>query len=191
MIRELIGTGRALPEDQHVDLGLVDSIDVETFGQPGQRTFNVTAVSARGRAVVWLEKNLLLQLTLAIRQLLEQRKPPSSPAVYVPEYAHTGDPVSVEFKSSDMSLRYDETSDVFTMEAIEPGDRDDEDSDQEEQVVVQFSFGRSAADRLSGEGQKIVASGRPFCPYCHAPINPDGHICPRSNGHNRAESSLD
>lgn len=186
-----IRTGRALPEDQRVDLGLVDSIEVETIGVPGQRTFNITARSARGQAVVWMEKDQLLQLTLAILQLVQQRESPTPPAAYVPEYAHTGDPVSVEFKAGDMRLRYDGPSDVFTMEATDPGDRDEEDSGEEEEVAVQFSFGRSTAERLAKEGQKIVASGRPICPYCHAPINPDGHVCPKANGHNRIENVLE
>lgn len=179
-----------------MDLGLVDSVKVETFGRPGERTFNIAARSARGQAVVWMEKDQLLQLTLAFGQLVEQREPPDTPLAYVPEYAHTGDPVSVDFKAGDIRLRYDAPSDVFTLEATNPGDRPDEDGGEEdrgeeEQVAVQFSFGRSAAIRLAEEGQKIVAAGRPFCPYCHAPMNPDGHICPKSNGHNRAESLLE
>ncbi len=30
---------------------------------------------------------------------------------------------------------------------------------------------------------RIVASGRPPCPLCGAPLDPQGHICPRRNGH--------
>jgi hypothetical protein len=30
-----------------------------------------------------------------------------------------------------------------------------------------------------------VAAGRPRCPYCHSPIEPEGHVCPRSNGHSK------
>jgi hypothetical protein len=26
-----------------------------------------------------------------------------------------------------------------------------------------------------------VAAGRPKCPLCDFPMNPDGHICPRMN----------
>lgn len=179
-------TGRALPEDQRVDLGLVDSIRAATIGEPGQRTFNITAQSARGTAIVWMEKDLLLQLSLAIRQLAEEQTAPDAPTAFVPEYAHTGDPVSVEFKAGDMRLQYDAAADVFTMEATDPGDRDDDDAeDAEEQVAVQFSFGRSAAEEMAEEGQNIVAAGRPICPYCHSPIEPDGHVCPKTNGHSK------
>jgi uncharacterized repeat protein (TIGR03847 family) len=29
----------------------------------------------------------------------------------------------------------------------------------------------------------IVAAGRPPCPLCGLPLDTDGHICPRQNGH--------
>ena len=173
-----------MPEDQRVDLGLVDSIKAATVGEPGQRTFNITAQSARGQAIVWMEKDQLLQLSLAIRQLAEEQKAPDPPTAFFPESAHTGEPVAVEFKAGDMRLRYDADSDVFTMEATDPGDRND-DSEDEEQVAVQFSFGRRAAEEMAEEGQKMVAAGRPICPYCHSPIEADGHVCPKTNGHSK------
>lgn len=174
-----------MPEDQRVDLGLVDSITAATIGEPGQRTFNIAARSARGQAIVWMEKDQLLQLSLAIRQLSEDQEAPNPPAPFFPEYAHSGEPVLVEFKAGDMRLRYDADTDVFTMEATDPGNRDD-DGDAEEQVAVQFSFGRSAAAEMAEEGQQIVAAGRPICPYCHSVIEQDGHVCPKTNGHSKS-----
>jgi len=29
----------------------------------------------------------------------------------------------------------------------------------------------------------VVASGRPPCPLCGQPLDKQGHICPRKNGH--------
>ena len=175
-----------MPEDQRVDLGLVDSIKAETVGEPGQRTFNINARSSRGQAIVWMEKDQLLQLALAIRQLSEDQEATDSPVAFIPEYAHTGDPVTVEFKAGDMRLRYDGASDVFTMEATDPSSEGDDDSEEEEeQVAVQFSFKRSAAVAMAEEAQEIVAAGRPICPYCHNVIEPDGHVCPKTNGHSK------
>ena len=31
----------------------------------------------------------------------------------------------------------------------------------------------------------VVAAGRPPCPFCGQPLDPDGHICPRANGYRR------
>jgi uncharacterized repeat protein (TIGR03847 family) len=132
-----------------------------------------------------MEKDQLLQLALAIGQLSEDQEPPDRPSAFVPEYAHIGEPVSVEFKVGDMRVRYDTSTDIFTMEATDLGDRDDDDGLEETQVEVQFSFRRSDARVLAEDGQKVVAAGRPRCPYCHSPIEPDGHVCPRSNGHSK------
>lgn len=30
---------------------------------------------------------------------------------------------------------------------------------------------------------RVVASGRPLCPRCQLPMDPEGHRCPSSNGH--------
>lgn len=30
---------------------------------------------------------------------------------------------------------------------------------------------------------KVVAAGRPICPRCQLPMDPDGHRCPSNNGH--------
>ncbi|NDE26381.1 MAG: DUF3090 family protein [Actinobacteria bacterium] len=39
------------------------------------------------------------------------------------------------------------------------------------------SQARSFIDRASN----VIKAGRPPCMFCGAPINPDGHICPRMN----------
>lgn len=177
-----------MTQEQRFDLGLVDAIEAETFGEPGQRTFNVSVRSARGEAKVWMEKEQLLQLSVAIRRLAAAAESPGSPEGYVPEYAHAGDPVAVDFKIGDMRLRYDEATDVFTLEATDSRRDDDEGEDQgavEEPTTVQFAFRRAAAEELAETATRIVSAGRPLCPFCHGPMDAAGHICPRSNGHHR------
>jgi len=29
----------------------------------------------------------------------------------------------------------------------------------------------------------LMKAGRPSCPVCSRPMDPEGHVCPRSNGH--------
>ena len=42
-------------------------------------------------------------------------------------------------------------------------------------AAMALGFARRAA--------RIVASGRPPCPFCGQPLNPEGHVCVRSNGY--------
>ena len=32
---------------------------------------------------------------------------------------------------------------------------------------------------------EVVAAGRPPCPLCTLPLDPEGHVCPRQNGYRR------
>jgi uncharacterized repeat protein (TIGR03847 family) len=59
-----------------------------------------------------------------------------------------------------------------------------EESDEDEgpdilRVRVTPAAARSFVERAA----KVVASGRPPCPLCGQPLDPQGHICPRRNGH--------
>ena len=35
---------------------------------------------------------------------------------------------------------------------------------------------------------KVVSAGRPPCPLCGLPLDTDGHVCPRQNGHRVANA---
>lgn len=41
----------------------------------------------------------------------------------------------------------------------------------------------AAARGFAGRAASVVSAGRPACPFCGQPLDPDGHLCPRSNGH--------
>ena len=31
----------------------------------------------------------------------------------------------------------------------------------------------------------LIGAGRPPCPFCGAPLDPNAHLCPRANGYRR------
>jgi uncharacterized repeat protein (TIGR03847 family) len=33
--------------------------------------------------------------------------------------------------------------------------------------------------------ERVLGAGRPDCPFCGQPIDPDGHLCVRANGFKR------
>jgi uncharacterized repeat protein (TIGR03847 family) len=39
------------------------------------------------------------------------------------------------------------------------------------------------AGALAAEVENLVAAGRPACELCGYPLDPSGHVCPRTNGH--------
>ena len=100
------------------------------------------------------------------------------------------DPVEVEFELEDDD---DEVADGDADD--EPGnaeleasiaatiqaafEADDDDGPDVLRVRMTADDARSFVERAA----RIVASGRPPCPLCGQPLDPQGHICPRRNGH--------
>ena len=183
-----------MPNVDKIDLGLVDNVVAESLGKPGERTFKVTAESRRGRAVVWMEKEQLFQVALAIRQFAAATEQPTDPERYHPEMPAPPVPIEIEFRAAGMSLRHDRSTDIFTVEAanVDPeAEREaggEAETDEEEPTVaVQFSFSRPNGVKLSEQAMEVCAAGRPRCQLCGGPIDPEGHVCPKKNGHHKGE----
>ena len=60
-----------------------------------------------------------------------------------------------------------------------------EDSSESELPTVDVRLDLSLALAFVSRTQALVAGGRPLCPFCISPINPEGHLCPRANGYRR------
>lgn len=179
-----------MPSVEKIDLGLVDTVVAESQGRPGERTFKISATGGRGSAIVWMEKEQLFQIAVAIRQFAASTDQPRNPDRYSPELPAPDAPTDLEFKAVEMSLRHDRSTDVFTVEAASveaDAPADGESDDEEEPVAVQFSFSRPTGVKLAEQAIEVCAAGRPRCPLCGGPIDPGGHICPKSNGHHKGE----
>jgi uncharacterized repeat protein (TIGR03847 family) len=179
------------------DFAAVDAIDAESIGEPGKRTFRVRILRGDESASLWVEKQQLSALGEAIPRLIEQldsedQHPDvdSRPINYFPD-----DP-TVEFKVGRLALGYAAQEDRLVLVAHDLGpDPDEEDdmgigADQEadyDPEIPAFScrFTREQARFLSNSCADAVAGGRPACVLCHRPINTDGHMCPRANGHQK------
>ena len=172
--------------EQSVHLGIVDDLEVLTYGEPGQRTFNITATSERGSAVVWLEKEQLYNIAFSLGNALEQMDPDdeiTSPTLPDIPPDSEGD---VDFKAARIAMQYDASRKVFLFAAagvsIEQIKAEEEDPDP---VILQFGFSHQQAVFIARRGIEIVAAGRPICPYCHIAVDQgEEHVCERRNGHN-------
>ena len=188
------------------DLGAVVSIEALTFGEPGLRTFRVDAHSGSAISSVWMEKEQLLQLGVYLRDMVgrlskEDRDKESD----LREDVWSGGDLNIDFKAGQMLLSYDKDSNAFYLQAYErenielpEGDfpqgsegsdpqSDDANADPETESVG-YWITTAQAIVLSEESLKICAAGRPTCFLCGQPINPDGHACPRANGHTVLEA---
>jgi uncharacterized repeat protein (TIGR03847 family) len=49
--------------------------------------------------------------------------------------------------------------------------------------VLRVRISPAAARAFSKRAMQIVEQGRPPCSLCGLPLDEEGHICPRQNGH--------
>ena len=176
-------------------LGAVASIEALTFGEPGLRTFRLDALSGAASCSIWMEKEQLLQLGVYLRDMVgrlsqEERDKESD----LREESWSGGELKVDFKAGQMALSYDSASNAFYLQAYER--ESDEQPEGETPTTgeaadpesVGFWITTAQAMVLGEEALKICAAGRPTCFLCGQPINPDGHACPRANGHTVLEA---
>jgi uncharacterized repeat protein (TIGR03847 family) len=64
-------------------------------------------------------------------------------------------------------------------------DEDFEEPEPEELLLVRLSAG--AARAFVSRSARVIEAGRPTCPFCSEPIDPEGHLCVRANGFKRRE----
>lgn len=93
---------------------------------------------------------------------------------------HIHPPVDPLFRTGEISLGYDSEDDLVVLIAQE---LQSEESDPEEGSLVRFWCTRSQLRAMCHWGIEVAERGRPICPQCGQPEEPEGHFCPKKNGH--------
>ena len=144
----------------------------------------------KGAAVlsVLVEKEQVRLLAVEASQFLdriaeeEPEEPPS--ALEVGGGAvHEVEPL---FRARLIGIGYDSERGLVLIELREDAaDEDDEDPppppDEAEGRIARLYATRAQIRVMMRNGVAAVEGGRPHCPLCDFPMNPDGHICPRWN----------
>lgn len=167
-------------ESQRYEFDHVEHLGVASRGKPGERTFYVFASEGYTWARFWMEKEELQMLGVAIEEVLESF--PGEEAI-APTLAEQTDeppePPSIELKVTRLALAFDESSGRVGLLVFETA----EEEDDETPPSVTCWASRAQVEQLSERIQEVVAAGRPVCRLCGGPIDPEGHVCPRLNGH--------
>ncbi len=173
---------------------------VGTVGAPGQRTFFLQARDAARLASVVVEKEQVSLLAERLDALLDEVVRRSAGAAPVPAQAPAeledldplDQPIVEEFRVGTLTLAWDGADDRVVIEAFavreaEEGDDPEpeaaDEPDDRDLMVVRISG--ASARAFVQRTQALVAAGRPLCPLCALPLDPEGHICPRQNGYRR------
>ena len=176
------------------DLSSVDRITVGTVGQPGSRTFFLQAREGSLLVSLKVEKGQVAALAERLGELLHEN-PASSP---IPEPAELDleEPTLADFVVGSLGLSFSSDDDrvvivceeLVRLDVDDDVDDDDLDDDEDDEdapqgAVARFGCTRGQAAALAMRGATLVATGRAACPLCGYPLDPRGHVCPKTNGH--------
>ena len=170
------------------ELPEVEWATVGTVGEPGQRTFYLQARQGEELITLKLEKQQVAAMAQFLREILSD--------LPVPDQAPDADslnlvePVLAEWAVGGIQLAYDSSADriVFLAEELGAVEDDEIETDLAPEELAERGAGRLGLtrDQASGIVQRawdLVSAGRPRCALCGHPMDPEGHSCPRTNGH--------
>jgi len=169
-----------------------------TVGEPGDRTFFLQAREGARVVSVVLEKVQVAVLADRLGELLtELERRGIEPSAEVAargtadvDVAPLDEPLNEAFRAGSLTLGWDGDAERVLVEAraqdedgeaIDPDEDDDDDDEGPDLLRVRMTA--DAARSFVARAARVVAAGRPPCPLCGQPLDPQGHICPRRNGH--------
>ena len=166
-------------------------------GQPGERSFYLQATDGSRVTSVSLEKFQVTQLAERLDELLDEilRRTGGPTAGRAAAPADDGPldlPLMEEFRVGAIALAWDGESDRVVIEAQEESESPMEPLADEippdGPAVLRVRLTPEAARAFAQRALRIVAQGRPPCPLCGLPLDAEGHICPRQNGHRAGDA---
>ena len=165
-----------------------------TIGQPGEREFFLQVVDGRRILSVSCEKQqvavLADRLGSLITEVARRFGAQADPASVGETDLTLTTPVDAEFRVGTMGLAWDGEGSQVIVELLALSEEEvgedivlEDREDGPDALRVFLSLG--AARDFAKHAEQVVAAGRPPCPLCSNPLDPDGHICPRLNGYHR------
>jgi uncharacterized repeat protein (TIGR03847 family) len=148
-----------------------DRVTVGTIGNVGDRLFLLQAREGRRLVVVKVEKDQIAILASWLARVVRGMSRPAALEVEVelePEY-------EVDLIAGEIAVGIDEATETIEV-TIEPTEEDGD------SLIVTLTKEQAAAFAI--RAVQLIEAGRPPCPLCGLPLDPRGHDCPRTNGHN-------
>ncbi len=157
-----------------------DRVVVGVIGDPGSRAFYLQVRAAKQLVTLALEKQQSAALAEKIDEILDQLRTldgnPYSVPTGTPVELVDNDPleaVEVEFRIGPISLGWDASTSQIVIELYPL--EEEEPTDVDEMLLVRIPVGTARA--FAKRTREIVAAGRPMCPLCGYPMDPEGHVC--------------
>jgi len=176
-----------------------DHFTAGAIGPPGQRVFYLQSRDAGRLVTLKVEKEHVRALAEYLTGLLARLTATPGP----PARGNTDllEPVDAVWDVGSLAVAYDRGQDRVVVEATEIQEDPDEDTG-ESPAMARFWITRAQAESFVERANELMKGGRPACPdcglpmdpeghtcpprtcpLCSRPVEPEGHVCPRANGH--------
>lgn len=166
------------------DLPDVDRFTAGTIGPAGARVFYLQA-SAGGQVVTLrLEKAQVAALAGYLAEVLADLPTPAPEEI--PEEVDLLEPVVAEWLVGQLGVAFDDSRDRLVIRADElasEGTDPESTIDPAEGASARFALTRPQVAAFVVHAASLIVAGRPPCPLCRAPLDPEGHVCVKTNGH--------
>ena len=159
------------------DFEAPDHFTAGAVGQPGERVFYLQSREAQRVVTLKCEKEHVSALADYLSGLLTQLGGAGTEAL--PEALFL-EPAEPAWAVGAIGVGYDERRDRVVVVANE---QQQEEREAEEPATARFLISRIQAAAFVERARGLMKAGRPLCPFCSAPRDPAGHVCPRTNGH--------
>lgn len=172
-----------------------------TVGEPGQRTFFLQARSGSRMVSVSVEKQQVAVLAARIDDLLDELMSSEATSALIPAVApldldDTGpldQPIEEEFPAGTMTLSWEAAGERIVIEVfpfneaavVSPEQIEEDFTEPEPDEVFLVRITAAHARAFVQRTGQVIEAGRPNCPFCGGPMDPDGHLCVRANGFRR------
>jgi uncharacterized repeat protein (TIGR03847 family) len=168
-----------------IDLQPVTHITTDAIGSPGKRVFYLQGWQSERTVTLIIEKIQIQSLAVGVEQFLSELNEkypdlPDAPADFVEDNMHISPPVDPLFRVGELGLGYDQDRDLVVLVTREllP-----EEAEAAQASVVRFWCTRPQIRAMCHWGMEVASRGRAICPQCGQPMDPEGHFCPKRNGH--------
>jgi uncharacterized repeat protein (TIGR03847 family) len=170
-----------------IEFDPVDAIGAGAFGRPGARTFVIQARKGQAVLSVLVEKEQVALLAAEAEQFLDRiaEEHPEDPAslseMPIGGTVEEDEPL---FRARLIGIGFDPERSLVLLELREQAAEDEEAPpavEDSEGRIARLYATRAQIRAMLANGISAVSAGRPKCPLCVFPKDPDGHICPRMN----------
>ncbi len=142
---------------------------VGTLGEVGQRLFLLQARQGRRLVIVKCEKLQLVALVEWLARVLDDLGRPG----HLPDDLALEPEYEVDLVAGDITVLLNEADRTVSVSI----------ASVEEDDTLELTLSAEWAGALAIAITRLVEAGRPLCPLCGGPLDPQGHDCPRTNGH--------